>query len=381
MRGLALIREFYADRRGNIAILFGLALLPIVGAMGVAVDYSFANESRTKMQAALDITALSLSKMMPLNQSELESNGRKIFLANLGKTPLTLSESNIAEQLSITADIGKLTLEVNTEYPIKMAGVLSKFMPTDIPIGSHTEVVWGQGKVEVALALDNTGSMASSGKLTQLIAASHRLIEILKSAAQNPGDAKVGIVPFGFQTKVDPAANVAASWIRWDLWEANNGTCSVSGGSSQSACTEAHCSNSQYTSKSSCQSHNQTWYNAGVGTWTPAPSQQLERLHSGSRQGSERQLRRERCGRRLRQRGNQVPRRAGVRQPRVGNGAERQLGRREQHRLRDAARKNQFDERGRQHQRHHRPRLGVSDGLADRHLAVLARPRPTAPRI
>lgn len=268
LRGLSLLREFLGDRRGNIVILFGLALIPMVGAMGVAVDYSFANQSRSKMQAALDFTALSLSKMMPLAQADLDIKGRQIFLANLGHTQLTINASNVAEQMTITPAAGKITLRVATEYPIKMAGVLSAVMPPEIPISSRTEVVWGQGKVEVALALDNTGSMASSGKLSQLISAAHNLIEILKSAAQQPGDAKIAVIPFGFQTEVDPVANVAASWVRWDLWEENNGTCGGGGsGSTQSTCTVAHCSRSKYSTQSDCQSNDKTWFSAG--TWTP----------------------------------------------------------------------------------------------------------------
>lgn len=282
LRGLSLLRGFLGDRRGNIVILFGLALVPMVGAMGVAVDYSLANQGRTKMQAALDFTGLSLSKMMPLAQADLDTKGREIFLANLGHTSLTINASNVAEQMTITPATGKITLRVSTEYPIKMAGVLSAVMPPEIPISSHTEVVWGQGKVEVALALDNTGSMASSGKLTQLIAAAHNLINILKGAAQQPGDAKVAVIPFGFQTKVDPVANVAANWVRWDLWEENNGkcskssrttrttcgTCSISGNNSPTSCASAGtCSQSTRTSQSSCESHSGTWTPA---TWTPA---------------------------------------------------------------------------------------------------------------
>lgn len=243
LRGLSIFRQFVSDRRGNIAILFGLSFIPVVGAMAVAVDYSLANEGRTQAQAALDNTALMLSKEMPLSQGDLDTKGRKIFLANLGPNPLTLNASNIADQLVITPSTGKLTLQLNTAYHIRMASILGKFMPTEIPIGTSTEVVWGLGKVEVALALDNTGSMDSSGKITQLIAAAHKLVEILKNAAQEPGDAKVAIVPFGFQVKVDPASNVAANWLRWDLWGQNNGTCS----------------DNDYTNESSCESHSKTW--------------------------------------------------------------------------------------------------------------------------
>jgi hypothetical protein len=236
---------------------------------GIALDYSFANQGRTQMQAALDITGLTLSKMMPLDQAALDTKGRQIFLANLGRTPLTINASNVADQLTITPAAGKLTLAVNTEYPIRMAGVLGSFMPKEIPIGSRTEVVWGQNKVEVALALDNTGSMDSAGKLTQLISASNNLIEILKAAAQNDGDAKVAIIPFGFQTRVDPDANRTAAWLRWDLWEAQNGTCSSGdGNATQSTCGSAHCSSSRWSTRNECRDHDRTWYSAG--TWTPA---------------------------------------------------------------------------------------------------------------
>lgn len=39
-RLLTLLRRFRSDRRGNIAILFGLAVVPIFGIMGAALDYS-----------------------------------------------------------------------------------------------------------------------------------------------------------------------------------------------------------------------------------------------------------------------------------------------------------------------------------------------------
>ena len=49
-------------RRGNVAITFALATMPIVGFVGFAVDYSHANSVKAAMQAALDSTALMLSK-------------------------------------------------------------------------------------------------------------------------------------------------------------------------------------------------------------------------------------------------------------------------------------------------------------------------------
>ena len=42
------------DREGSVAATFALALIPLVGLVGAAVDYSAANSARTNLQVALD---------------------------------------------------------------------------------------------------------------------------------------------------------------------------------------------------------------------------------------------------------------------------------------------------------------------------------------
>ena len=113
-----------------------------------------------------------------------------------------------------------------------------------INITATGEVTWGIKKLNLALAFDNTGSMASSGKMAALKEAAHNLLTTLKNAEKTPGDIKVSIVPFAVDVNVG-TANVDATWIDWTDWEAANGTCSKS----------------SYHSKSSCI--------ANYGVWTP----------------------------------------------------------------------------------------------------------------
>ena len=56
-----LFRRFAGDRSGNISAIFALSLIPVVGLIGAAVDYSRANKARTALQAALDSTALAMA--------------------------------------------------------------------------------------------------------------------------------------------------------------------------------------------------------------------------------------------------------------------------------------------------------------------------------
>ena len=56
-----------------------------------------------------------------------------------------------------------------------------------ISLSASTEVVWGIKKLNLALVLDNTGSMAQSGKMTELKTAAHNLLTTLKNAAKIAG--------------------------------------------------------------------------------------------------------------------------------------------------------------------------------------------------
>ena len=65
-----LLTRFWKNRHGGVAPMVGLAIIPLLGAVGAAVDYSRANATRTAFQAALDSTALMLSKTAALQTPE-----------------------------------------------------------------------------------------------------------------------------------------------------------------------------------------------------------------------------------------------------------------------------------------------------------------------
>ena len=56
------VSRFPGANQGNIAVIFAIALVPIISFIGAAIDYTRANSARSSMQAALNSTALMLSK-------------------------------------------------------------------------------------------------------------------------------------------------------------------------------------------------------------------------------------------------------------------------------------------------------------------------------
>ena len=65
----ALFREigrFRRDKSGNIAVIFAIALLPVLTAVGSAIDYSMATKMRAKLQSAADAASVaSISQKSP----------------------------------------------------------------------------------------------------------------------------------------------------------------------------------------------------------------------------------------------------------------------------------------------------------------------------
>jgi Flp pilus assembly protein TadG len=62
----SLINRFRRDRRGNVAVIFVIALLPLLSALGCAIDYSRATQIQSKLQAAADAASVgSIAKLSP----------------------------------------------------------------------------------------------------------------------------------------------------------------------------------------------------------------------------------------------------------------------------------------------------------------------------
>src|SRR5207244_11844063 len=104
--------------------------------------------------------------------------------------------------VSSTTDGYQLTVVDTGQLPVTFTRILGR---DTLDLSVNTLVKWGNTRLRVALVLDNTGSMASSNKLTALQTATNNLIDQLKNAAQQNGDIYVSIVPFVKDVNFDKA--------------------------------------------------------------------------------------------------------------------------------------------------------------------------------
>jgi Flp pilus assembly protein TadG len=249
------IRRFLSDRGGNILPMFGLTLIPMLGLIGAAVDYSRANSVKAAMQASLDSTALAMAAKAPtLSSTDLKTQAQAYFDAlfikyGTTKVPLDVSYT--------TTDGPRITVSgetmVNTQF-MRIPG----FGINQVKVGASSTTAWGNTRLRVALALDNTGSMDWWGKMPALKTAAKSLLDQVKAVATNDGDVYVSIVPFAKDVNVGPG-NYTASWIDWEDWDDDNGH-----DSSTTTCTKKKGKNGKTTKK--CETTT-TWVPDNHNTW------------------------------------------------------------------------------------------------------------------
>ena len=192
--------------------MLAIAAIPLMGAVGAAVDYTRASAVRSAMQSALDSTALMLSKNAATESyGQLQSAANGYFNAVFTRP----EASNVALSVNYTSNGGSQVV-LNGSATVKST-FLNVLGFNAIPIAATSTVTWGNSRLRVALVLDNTGSMADSGKMTALKSAAQNLLTQLQTAAVNPGDVYVSIIPFSKDVNVG-ASNYTQSWIDWSDW-------------------------------------------------------------------------------------------------------------------------------------------------------------------
>jgi Flp pilus assembly protein TadG len=243
-RSAAWLKRFAGEQRGNAAMIFGLTAMVVITAGGAGVDFARAVDTRGRMAAALDAAALAVGGQTGLSDSEIQAMAQKYFDANF--TPLDGQKPTV----QAAPGTNTIALSVSSKMPttlLSLAGIKN----IDLGVSNEAERATTSKKMRVVLALDNTGSMAVSGKMDALKTATHNLLDKLQEmAAQPDSDIQVAIVPFAREVNVG-GTNYTQTWVRWDFWDEYLGSCSKN----------------TYTTKSSCQDAGRTWTVASHSNW------------------------------------------------------------------------------------------------------------------
>ena len=198
------LKRFAHDIGGNVAMIFGLSVIPLTLAMGTVVDYSRAASVQDRLGHAIDAAALSIGSSLETDPNVLKEIARTYFKSNY---PDLASEVGGDLQINITDSLITISAVANVDT------VVMRIVGIDVvPVSASTEVTKETTGTEVVLVLDNTGSMGSNNKIGALKTASTELIEIAFGDDVAPELLKFALVPFSASVNVG-ADKLNSGWI------------------------------------------------------------------------------------------------------------------------------------------------------------------------
>ena len=175
------------DRRGVSAVAFAITFAVLAPMTLGLFDVYQGNEQHGKLQDALDAAALDAARSNATDNATINTLGNKALAANL----------QLVQGATLTSS--SFVLANNNQQVQASATVqLTAFAPMEFshsPVQVTSQVTRNGNNIEVAMVLDNTGSMAGS-PMTSLQSAANQLIDLVVSDTQSPFYSKIAVVPY-----------------------------------------------------------------------------------------------------------------------------------------------------------------------------------------
>lgn len=202
-RGRRFLSRFASNTRGNVAMIFGVSLFPIMISVGVAVDLSRSLAVRERLSQAIDTAALAAGASPGMTTATKTTYVQDYLKANYDTSQIgalgSLSISEVADVVTVSA-----TATMDTVF----LGIIGY---NNLTLNVSTEVTRNSSGLEFVMVLDNTGSMYGS-KIADLKTAANKLVDVLYGAPGSTSPLKIGMVPFSAAVNIGTAAR-AEGWM------------------------------------------------------------------------------------------------------------------------------------------------------------------------
>lgn len=174
---MSLVRQFLQDRAGNFGLAFALSAIPIMVAVGAALDYSHALTVRTQLQAAADSAAVGALAEQSVGVIESLTKGTTGRIGSAEQDAVAFFRANMDPKLAsyLTAFNAEITRSGNkfnshitfsAKVPTSFLGVVGT---TAIDVaGTATASFVPATYIDFYLMLDNSPSMGLGATLADI---------------------------------------------------------------------------------------------------------------------------------------------------------------------------------------------------------------------
>lgn len=197
---------------GNVAMMFGMALPVLVMITFGAIDIHQASKVKANLQDALDAAALAAARSTYTDDADINRVGLAALKANM---PGYFAEES-QDTASFVLTGNRVTGDARVNVKVLVANIVlppyGKLLDDYLPVSSRSEVLRASRNVEVAMALDVTGSMRGQ-PLIDLKEAAIELIGIVVQDQQSPFTSKAALAPYAAGVNLGDAADGARGSI------------------------------------------------------------------------------------------------------------------------------------------------------------------------
>lgn len=191
----SMLRRFAAARSGQIALTFGLSLLPLILAIGCGIDLSRVLVARSQLTGAVDGAGLAVARSATADPIKMTEEAQAFFYANYGTLDLGTINSLTVEPLpavrapgaSVAASPG---IRVNARVRIPMS-FMALAGVNDLEVQASADIIREARALDMVLVLDTTASMSGT-KISTLQSAGGKLAEMVMVDAS----VRLAVVPF-----------------------------------------------------------------------------------------------------------------------------------------------------------------------------------------
>ena len=174
-------RGFLRDSSGNVAVIAGLSIIPIIAVVGVAIDFQLVVTKKNIVQQTLDVTLIAAAREFQAGQTRADV---ELFAADYFDTLLVANDAELernCEPLVTTIVEGSedISGRVDCIQPTAISSVLGN---DEFHFTVTSGSTFGIGQVDVAMVFDLSGSMNQNNRLQNLEDAAESAFEILLNA-------------------------------------------------------------------------------------------------------------------------------------------------------------------------------------------------------
>lgn len=216
-----LLVRFGKDEGGAFAVMFGVIAIVLIALGGAVVDYVSLEQGRNRAQLALDAAALALQPKVfekNFNAADVQKLAQAFVIERVANSSI---ETKILTTRGSPED-GTIYFQAQITVPTSFVALVG--VPS-LSANVESQAVRTSMAIEVAMVLDNSGSMGSSNRMTYLKQAATCATNIIFykdvdtnctpfANAPQQDDVRVSIVPFTIMVNVGTQFK-NAKWLDW----------------------------------------------------------------------------------------------------------------------------------------------------------------------